>query len=405
VGIYNRAPLGSPPNWWISYTLPKELAKRFSVKRLQRDPAGSDRREAERLHSRRRKQAKDGTWRPSSKASASSTLEAYGERWIAGREKSGVRGVRDEAQRLRDFVYPVLGNRPMEDVSQSRADIKALVSGLGDVVSERTKRPLAPRTQRHVYNTLRAMFADAVADGVVLVNPCTLRAKRGELPKKKDANPRWRSGAVFTREEIEGLISDLRIPELRRVLYALTFLGGMRIGEAVARQWRDYDPVCEPLGRLVIATQHDEDELKTEQPREMPVHPTLARVLAEWKLRYPVVCAQTPSPDAHIVPNRAKTRAAHLPICGKFAWRNLQSDLTTLGLRRRRVHDIRRTFISLALADGADKYLLKFTTHGRPKEDAFDDYATPPWETLCAQVAKLKIRVRRGTVTSLRREA
>jgi integrase len=403
VGIYNRAPPGSAPNWWISYTVPKDVAKRYLVKRLQRDPAGGDKREAERLLVRRRKQVKDGTWRPAKKVSASSALQVYGERWIASREKSGVRGVRDEAQRLRDYVFPVLGDKPIEDVG--RADIKALVSGLGDVVSARTKRSLSPRTQRHVYATLRTMFADAVADEVVIASPCTLRAKRGELPKKKDANPRWRSGAVFTREEIEGLISDLRIPELRRVLYALTFLGGMRIGEAVARQWRDYDPVCEPLGRLVIATQHDEDELKTEQPREMPVHPTLARVLAEWKLRYPVVCAQTPSPDAHIVPNRAKTRAAHLPICGKFAWRNLQSDLTTLGLRRRRVHDIRRTFISLALADGADKYLLKFTTHGRPKEDAFDDYATPPWETLCAQVAKLKIRVRRGTVTELRKNA
>jgi hypothetical protein len=33
---------------------------------------------------------------------------------------------------------------------------------------------------------------------------------------KIDKDPTWRSGAVFTREEVEQLISDGRIPEERR---------------------------------------------------------------------------------------------------------------------------------------------------------------------------------------------
>ncbi len=37
--------------------------------------------------------------------------------------------------------------------------------------------------------------------------------KRGELPAKTDKDPPWRSAAVFTREEVERLISDERIPE------------------------------------------------------------------------------------------------------------------------------------------------------------------------------------------------
>ncbi len=76
------------------------------------------------------------------------------------------------------------------------------------------------------------MFEDALADDLIESNPCAI--KRGELPAKIDKDPTWRSGAVFTREEVEQLLSDDRIPEERRTLYALLFLGGMRIGEAEA---------------------------------------------------------------------------------------------------------------------------------------------------------------------------
>ena len=52
-----------------------------------------------------------------------------------------------------------------------------------------------------------------------------------------DKDPEWRSTAVFTREEVEPLLSDTRLPEDRRVLYAFLFLTVMRIGEAVALRW------------------------------------------------------------------------------------------------------------------------------------------------------------------------
>jgi hypothetical protein len=53
-------------------------------------------------------------------------------------------------------------------------------------------------------------------------------------------------------------------------------------------------------------------------------------------------------------------------------------------------HDLRRTFISLALADGGRKDILRWITHG-PKGDVFDDYTTLPWTSLCEEVAKLKV--------------
>ena len=146
---------------------------------------------------------------------------------------------------------------------------------------------LAPRTVRHVYSALRTMLQDAVVDELIDVSPCAVR--KGELPGKIDRDPLWRPGAVFTRDEVESLISDERIPEDRRVVNALLFLAGLRFGECAALRWRVYDPSVEPLGKLVVATsfnvkKHAEKSVTTERPREVPVHPTLASVLATWKL-------------------------------------------------------------------------------------------------------------------------
>lgn len=69
-----------------------------------------------------------------------------------------------------------------------------------------------------------------------------------------DKDPTWRAGAVFTRGELEQLISDDRLPPDRRVLWALLGLAGLRFGEAAALRFRHYDATLEPLGRLLIAS-------------------------------------------------------------------------------------------------------------------------------------------------------
>ncbi len=90
----------------------------------------------------------------------------------------------------------------------------------------------------------------------------------------------------------------------------------------------------------------------------MPVHPTLAKVLAAWKLSgWAAMMDRQPKPDELIVPTRnGTTRDA------TEAQRQLIADLELLGYRtkagkrqHRRGHDMRRTFITLARTDGATK--------------------------------------------------
>lgn len=70
-------------------------------------------------------------------------------------------------------------------------------------------------------------------------------------------------------------------------------------------------------------------------------------------------------------------------------------DSALLGLRRRRGHDLRRTFITLAQVDGARRDLLETVTHGQ-RGDIINIYTSFPWPALCDEVAKFKIELREG---------
>ena len=129
---------------------------------------------------------------------------------------------------------------------------------------------------------------------------------------------------------------------------------------------------------------------------EVPVHQTLAKALARWKLTgWRTWIARAPRPDDPIIPNK---RGAHRDV--RKALEDFHEDLERLGLRKRRHYDARRTFISLGLDGGASKDILQSITHPRPT-DAFDLYWTPGWAARCEAVSKLNVSPKDGTVVPL----
>ena len=316
------------------------------------------------------------------------TVARYAARWIEERKARGISAAHDDGTRLRLHVLPTIGELPLEEIRPKH--IRDLIKHL------RQSTTLAPRSVRHVYGVLHVMFRDATVDELIPTNPCIL--KRSDLPKLIDKDPTWRAGAVFTRSELELLLSDDRIPWDRRMMYALMGLAGLRFGEAAALRWRCYDPSLEPLGRLHIVTSYStrarrEKATKTEQPRLVPVHPVLARLLGEWKLGpWQVLMKRAPMAEDLIVPSRLGRNRSKNQGITKF-----HDDLERLGLRRRRQHDLRRTFISLARADGARKDVLEHVTHGRPG-GIIDLYTELPWPLLCEEVAKLRVKLLAGKV-------
>jgi integrase len=251
---------------------------------------------------------------PSSASAPSHVLSvrAYAEAWLSKRETETAA---DDRGRIYNHILPALGNIPIGELRPRQ--VRTFVEELTRKRRQGNRRKdgsvvpndelLAPRTVRHIYGTLRAMLNDAVADELIASSSCVLK---DELPAKRDKDRTWRRTAVFTRDEVETIISAPSTPDDRRVLASLMFLGAMRFGESAALTWRDYDPTCTPLGKLVIEKSYSTKKrkvkgTKTENPREMPVHPTLARILATWKLSgFEQLTGRTPRPDDPIVPSR-----------------------------------------------------------------------------------------------------
>lgn len=192
------------------------------------------------------------------------------------------------------------------------------------------------------------------------------------------------------------------------MLYALKSLAALRHGEASNLRWSQYDAEATPLGAINLG------QTKSGVPRAVPVHPTLAKLLAAWKLSgWVAVYGRRPTADDYIVPTRnmSDERPHGTAREAAEAQKQLIADLETLGLRtqagkrlHRRGHDMRRTLITLARTDGAIDGLLRWVTHG-PTSDMIDVYSSPPWSALCAEVAKLKSELREGTVIAMRPSA
>ena len=304
------------------------------------------------------------------------TLAQYTARWVKSREALRLASSKDESARLKHHVLPRIGHLRLSEVRPRH---------IRELVLELRQGELAPRTIHHVYQVTALLFRTAIADELIDSTPCVLT--KGVLPKKVDKDPNWRSGAIYTREEIERLISDSRIPEDRRILYGLEGLAGLRHGESSELRWSHYDEKADPLGALNLG------KTKSRVPRRVPVHPTLARMLAEWKLAgWERTYGRMPTPGDLITPTRNATARAPAETI-----KQLHADLDLLGFRRRRGHDLRRTFITLAQVDGARRDLLESISHG-PRGDIVSIYTTFPWPALCAEVAKLKIDLREGLV-------
>jgi integrase len=196
------------------------------------------------------------------------TVRAYTKQWLNEREAQHIASVRDDKSRLNNHVLPHIGHLELSEVTPRH---------VRDILRRmRAEAKLAPRTQRNIYAAMHRLFADALDEDLIDANPC--RVRRRELPVSKDADPVWRTRAVFTRREVEQLISDTRLPEERRLIHALLFLTGMRFGELAALRWSHWDSALEPLGRLLVALSYSvhlkrEKGVKTEATRKVPVHP------------------------------------------------------------------------------------------------------------------------------------
>jgi integrase len=262
------------------------------------------------------------------------------------------------------------------------------------------KRPLSKSTILNVFANVNTMFADAD-------NAATRSAIRAQGFARHNAQ-RSRcaetQGAVLTAEQLSLLISDQRIPRDRRTFYALEFLTGARFGEAAGFRWKDYDdPKREPLGHLRLERQYEDLPLKGKrgQPgpaRDVPVHVTLAAMLDEWRTEgFPAAHAHHPRPHDFIVPGKDGRCRSHR-ACAYW----IKRDCALMGIdAKEATHVGRRTFITLAIANGAPEAWVKRITHNA-NGDVLSGYTVNDWPAMCDVVRRIPVeRVKLAEVIAL----
>lgn len=271
---------------------------------------------------------------------------------------------------------------------------QALIAHLAARPSKRGGR-LSPSSVRNVFDVCVRALDGAVEDKLLASNPFRSRMCRRVLPAKERKNPAAAKGWLFAHGEVVLLLADVRVPLDRRVLHALLFLTGMRVGELAVLRFSDWDRTTAPLRKITIAVARKsvslvEGSTKSGAVKVVPVHPTLQAVLTSWwESGWESLMGRAPTADDYIVPSVRGPKKGQ-PRNGSAADRRFHKDCKILGLRERHLYCTRHTFITLTQDDGGDGTVLRWITHAPPRT-SYDRYLRQNWVRLCAEMVKLRV--------------
>ena len=278
------------------------------------------------------------------------TVKQLGERWASGdlhrKHPDHVKAKKHpkrDAGIARKYVDPVIGRLNVADVTLADCDqVMAELAERHEAEERRRRRkatPLAPATRRQVAQYMHRLLAMAAY-------PCRLRSANpipeNWLPKVGDTKAKE---CLYPSED-RALLACRGVPLVRRLAYGFMCREGMRRGELQRLTWADVDL---ERGRV------DLDINKTDEPRAWALSPGVAAALALWKRI---------APKPRLRKDAAAAAARVFAIDVDELTRNLHDDLKLAGVTRAklferssqrlalRVHDLRGTFVTNALAMG-----------------------------------------------------
>jgi integrase len=228
--------------------------------------------------------------------------------------------------RLRLHIVPFFGPMRLDEITLPyvREFMKALLA-----------KELSPKTVLNAMVVLKEMFKHAVQWGYLDANP----AQYAERPRAEDQEMQ-----ILTPPEIRRLLDAADEPV--RTLLLCAVLTGMRRGELLGLRWEDIDLeghrifVRRALWRGKFVTPKSRRSRRT-----IDLAPTLRAALAKLPSRFHGVLVFCRTDGAPINPDT-------------FAQRDWPRALRRAGLRRIRFHDLRHTYASLLIAQGAHpKYI------------------------------------------------
>lgn len=375
----NRTP-GRKPNWWVKYVVNGEVV---------REPGKESKKLSAAWEAELKRQIKAGTWvHPRQRRGNRMLFEVYAPEVI---ERRTARGVgrnelppnKSERGHVANHLVPMFRGKRLDE-------LKFLV--IKDAFAALADKEHAGRTIRNIHSTLRAVLIEAVEDGLIEVVPAPLTAVRGHLPPPADKDEDWRDTAHFEPHEIRRLVGCADIASMRRVLYATYFLVGARAMELLRVRVSDYTPL-QPWACLTLPASKV-GRGKGRRRRHAPVFPEL-RAWLDWWLteEYEVLYGRKPQPADLLFPTISVRRARRGEIASSHnevykQWQ--RNDLPAAGLRHRRLHDSRRTYISTLRSAGVPDQVIRAVTHASTGDRVLDAYTTWQWSALCGELSRVK---------------
>jgi integrase len=205
---------------------------------------------------------------------ATDPLASWAERWCAAREERGLTSVDDDRGRLRKWVLPKLGDKPIAEIT--RTDIEQLVEALDSSVRAGA---LSWKTAKNVWGVVSKMFDDACRSKVLALRVLEQNPTTGV--RGPDEGVKKSKSYIFPTEFL-ALVMCERVPIRWRQLFALSVYTYTRAAELEALEWEDVD-----IDRRIIhihrAIDRSENgevkETKTNNPRRIPIEPALLPLL------------------------------------------------------------------------------------------------------------------------------
>ncbi len=220
------------------------------------------------------------------------TFADYAKTWITTYQGRTSRGIRPETvvdykRDLDKDAIPFLGRLRLSEIEPR--DIKAYAAHIQG-------RGVRPATVRLAVAPVRALLATALEDGLIRTNP----AAGLRIATLHQAGTEHEKPKALTEDELRRLLSH--VPDQWRLFVELVAHTGLRIGEAVALQWRDVDLTAR---RLSVRRRWYRNAYAAPKSRygrrSIPLTPGMTHRLTQH--RGPA----TPPDDALVFPSRADT--------------------------------------------------------------------------------------------------
>ena len=269
----------------------------------------------------------EGTWRPP--AADSPTLKDYAGRWQARRTDLRPTTAALYAAQLERHILPAIGGLRLADLTPAKVEAWTA-----------TVRKSGPTVAAQSYRLLRTMLNAAIADGLLVENPCRVKGAGSARVARPERIPSTTDVAA---------IADAVLARWRACVLLLAW-GGLRIGEALAITRSDVDPTAGTVSvrrrvyRIPTTGALDVDAPKTAAGRRVVALPrSVADALAEHLDEF-----TGPSPGALLWPARGGRYTMPSTFSGVF-----RDGCDAAGVERFRVHDLRGFALAQAAYSGA----------------------------------------------------